>query len=95
MALYEVICTGTPVNLSALLNVGVGSSFKARGRNLGQYSIYRAVSENAPVDLDGAVWQYRPGEDFAMTVYAGPADGNTWLMSAGPSVRVVVEDNLP
>ena len=95
MALYEVICTATPVNISALLGVPDDVAWKIRGRNLGQYSVYRAVSENAPTDLSGAVWQYNPGEDFNLNIYAGAALGNTWLMSAGDSVRVVIEDSLP
>ena len=95
MALLELNLTATPVNLSALLNVGAGSSVKARGINLGQFAVYRAVSENAPPNLDGAVWLYNPGESWSMMVYAGATDGNTWLMSAGAPVRVVIEDNLP
>ena len=95
MALFELNLTATPVNLSALLSVSAGSSVKARGINLGQFAVYRAVSDAAPQDLNGAVWLYGPGESWTMTVYAGAVDGNTWLMSASASVRVVIEDNAP
>ena len=93
--LFELNLTATPVNISALLMVSTGSSVKARGINLGQFAAYRAVSDAAPLNLDGAVWLYNPGESWNMTVYAGAVDGNTWLMSASAPVRVVIEDNLP
>ena len=52
------------------------------------------VAATAPTDLDGAVFQYQPGEIFTFAVHAGPADGIPTLPLAG-NVRVVLEDNLP
>ena len=95
MALFELSLTGTPVDVSALWGVGVGTAFTARGQNLGQFAIYRMVAATAPTDLDGAVFQYQPGEIFTFTVNAGATDGNTYFATGGETVRVVLEDNLP
>ena len=95
MALFEIAVTATPMNISALLGVSAGSSFSARAKNMGQSAIYRAVSDAAPANLDGAVWRYNPGESFTMTVHAGAIDGNTWLIAASGSVRVILENNIP
>ena len=95
MAMYTLSLTGTPVDVSALWNVGEGSSVKGRGQNLGQFAVYRMVAATPPADLDGAVFQYQPGESFTFTVYAGSADGNTYFATGGETVRVVLEDNLP
>ncbi len=93
MALFELNITSTPLNISALLGVADGASIKARAVNAGRYAVYRAVSELAPTDLNGAVWPYSPGESWIMTVYAGAVDGNTWLAVASTPVRVILEDN--
>lgn len=95
MALFELNLTSTPVNISALLGVSDGGSIKARAVNAGRYAVYRAVSELAPTDLNGAVWRYNPGESWNMNIYAGAEDGNTWLSVVSTPVRVILEDNQP
>ena len=95
MSMFLLTLTGTPVDITALWSVGVGSAFKARGQNLGQFAIYRMVAATAPTDLDGAVFQYQPGEIFTFAVHSGAVDGNTYFATGGETVRVVLEDNLP
>lgn len=95
MPLFELSITATPVNISALLGVADGASILARAFNAGQFAVYRAVSEDAPTDLNGAVWTYNPGESWTMKVFAGAVDGNTWLTAASTPVRIILEDNAP
>ena len=95
MALYDLDITTAPLNVSALLMVADGSSTTVRAINAGQYAVYRAVSENAPSDLNGAIWVHNPGERWRMAIYAGAVDGNTWLIAASNPTRVILEDNAP
>ena len=95
MALFELNLTATPVNLSTLWGVADGTAVQGRGQNLGYFPAFRMVSATMPTDLDGAVFRYAPGEYFTFTVHAGATDGDTYFASSGPTVRVILEDNLP
>ena len=95
MAMFELILSVIPVNISQMWNVADGTAVQGRGQNLGIFPAFRMVSPTVPVNLDGAVFRYAPGESFTFTVHAGATDGNTYFASSGPTVRLILEDNLP
>ena len=95
MALFELTISATPTDISALLGVSGDVSILARGQNLGQATVYRAVGPTAPTNADGAVFRYQPGESFDMSVTAGATNGNTYLMTGSGTSRVVIENNIP
>lgn len=94
MALYQVTVTSTPVDISALLGLAMGTSAVCQCQNQGQRPVYRAVAATAPSDLDGPVWRYAPGEAFNLVVYSGLTDGNTYLLTSDGESIVVLEDAL-
>ena len=95
MALFELLISATPTDISALLDVSGNAVAVARGQNLGHATIYRAVAAIPPTSADGAVFRYQPGEHFDMSVTAGMVNGNTYLMTGSGTARVVIESNVP
>ena len=94
MALTELNLDGTPVDITAMMDQTGRSSATVRAQNRSQTTVYRVVAASPPTDLNGAAFAYGPSETFTFQV-GGPDLGNTYLLTSGPTARVIFEDSAP